>query len=209
MPVGHSMVGGGGDPGGAECGDSSLDQRGVALAIMVLGATVHRVGRVVPTTLASAQTVDAVLVTVRIGNDGTFDRVVFEFSGDITVQATVDGPTANPGTIHFDPSDELIPVARRPVDRRAHRRRPPLGAVAPPDPPYDGPTTITPTDTANVVQVVEAGDFEAVLNWAIGVRSPTTPTVTVLTDPVRVVVDIPHAAATPASPVTQPATFTG
>ena len=81
--------------------------------------------------------------------------------------------------------------------------------VAPPDVPYAGPTTITPTGTANVVQVVESGDFEAVLNWAIGVKSPTTPKVTVLSDPVRVVVDIPHAAATPASPVTQPATFTG
>ncbi len=180
----------------------------IALATMLLGALCTGLAGVAPTTLASAQTVNAVLVTVRIGNDGTFDRVVFEFAGDITVQATVDGPTANPGSIHFDPSDELVPVAG--AQLIGVRMTPATaGGAVPPDQPYAGPTTITPTGTGNVVQVVEAGDFEAVLNWAIGMKSPTTPKVTVLGDPVRVVVDIPHAAATPASPVTQPATFTG
>jgi hypothetical protein len=114
----------------------------------------------------------------------------------------------NPGSIRFDPTDEVIPVAGAQLITVRMTPATATGVVAP-DQPYAGPTTITPTGTANVVQVVEAGDFEAVLNWAIGVRSATTPKVTVLGNPVRVVVDIPHATATPAAPVTQPATFTG
>jgi hypothetical protein len=43
------------------------------------------------------------------------------------------------------------------------------------------------------VDVVETGDFESVLSWAIGLRSgAVTATAVVLTEPTRVVVDIPH-----------------
>src|SRR4051812_13445949 len=88
---------------------------------------------------ASAQTVDAVLATVRIGNDGPFDRVVFEFSGDIVVQATLTGPVANPGTVGFDPSDE--PVAIAGAQLITVRMTPATAnGVVPPDPAYAGPT---------------------------------------------------------------------
>jgi hypothetical protein len=36
------------------------------------------------------------------------------------------------------------------------------------DPTYTGPKRITPTGTRHVREVVETGDFEAVLNWVIG-----------------------------------------
>jgi hypothetical protein len=68
------------------------------------------------------------------------------------------------------------------------------GAFAAPG--YTGPTNFMPTGTANVVQVVQTGDFEAVLQFAIGMNTATTPVVTTLADPVRIVVDIPHAVAT-------------
>ncbi len=179
----------------------------VAMATVLLAAMCTLFAEVGPSGLASAQTVDAVLVTVRIGNDGGFDRVVFEFRGDVAVQATLGGPSTNPGTIGFDPSDE--PVAIAGAQLVTVRMTPATATgVVPPDPAYAGPTSFSPTDTANVVQVVETGDFEAVLNWAIGLRTAATPTLHLLTDPVRVVVDIPHAAAA-AAPVTQPATFTG
>ena len=82
-------------------------------------------------------------------------------------------------------------------------------ASDPTDPLYSGPTSFSPGDTANVVQVVEIGDFESVLSWAISYRSAITPTVTVLTSPTRVVVDIPHAAAPAAAAVSQSPGFTG
>src|SRR4051812_7451476 len=167
----------------------------VAMAAVLLAAMCTLFGEVGPGGPASAQTVDAVLVTVRIGNDGSFDRVVFEFRGDVAVQATLGGPSANPGTIGFDPSDE--PVAIAGAQLVTVRMTPATATgVVPPDPAYAGPTSFSPTDTANVVQVVETGDFEAVLNWAIGLRTAATPTLHLLADPVRVVVDIPHRAAT-------------
>jgi hypothetical protein len=81
-------------------------------------------------------------------------------------------------------------------------------ASQPSGPLYSGPTSFTPTDTANIVNVVQVGDFESVLSWAIGFRTSATPHVSVLTAPTRVVVDIPHTA-TPAQPATGAPSFTG
>ena len=151
-----------------------------------------------------------ILHAVRIANDGSFDRVVFEFFGSTAPEVTVTGPAANPGSVPFDPSDIPVPVAgAQLVGVRMEPAAATYNAANFPDPLYSGPTSFSPTDTANVVQVVETGDFEMVLNWAIGVRSATTPIVHRLTDPARVVIDIPHASASPAAPVSQPPSFTG
>jgi hypothetical protein len=57
-----------------------------------------------------------------------------------------------------------------------------------------------------VVEVVETGDFESVLSWAIGVRSGAGgATAQVLTTPTRVVVDVPHVV----TPVVVAPNFTG
>jgi hypothetical protein len=48
---------------------------------------------------AATPALPAILHVVRIGNDGTFDRVVFEFTGDTVPTATLDGPHANSGTL--------------------------------------------------------------------------------------------------------------
>ncbi len=58
-------------------------------------------------------------------------------------------------------------------------------------PTYTGPRTIT-ADTTRAVQAVAAGDFEAVLNWAVGLRGRTPFRVTELTAPPRLVVDFQH-----------------
>jgi len=151
-----------------------------------------------------------ILHAVRIGNDGTFDRVVFEFFGDTAPGVTITGPGTNPGSVPFDPTDVPVAVAgSQLVGVRMEPAAATYNAAGFPDPLYSGPTSFLPTDTANVVQVVETGDFEMVLNWAIGMRVGTTPIVHRLTAPARVVIDIPHSTATPAAPVTQPATFTG
>jgi hypothetical protein len=41
-----------------------------------------------------------------------------------------------------------------------------------------------------IQEVVETGDFEAVLNWVIGVNGRTPFEVSTMTDPARVVIDI-------------------
>ena len=152
-----------------------------------------------PTTAAAAAGPAAQLASVRAANDGTFDRVVFEFEGSAVPTVSLSGPVANTGSVPADPSDQPVPVAGAQVVTVVMH-----GAVASwQEGTYAGPTSITPTGTLNVAQVVETGDFEAVLTWVIGTRSSTTPSVTVLTDPVRVVVDIPHPstiATTPAAP---------
>lgn len=153
----------------------------------------------------------AVLSEVRIGNDGMFDRVVFEFLGDVVPQATLGGPKANtPGAVTTDPGDQPVSLTGSQVLTVA--MTPAIATYAasdPTDPLYSGPTSFSPGDTANVVQVVEIGDFESVLSWAISYRSAVTPTVRVLTRPTRVVVDIPHATAVAAGAVNQSPDLTG
>ena len=66
-----------------------------------------------PTVSASGQggQVIPVLSEVRIARHDTFDRVVFEFTGDTAPQATIDGPQANgPGVVTADPSGASVAV---------------------------------------------------------------------------------------------------
>jgi len=138
---------------------------------------------------AQAAGTDGQLSVVRIGNDGSFDRVVFEFEGTAVPTVSLTGPVTNPGSVPADPSDMPVPVAGAQLIRVVMHN-----AFSAPG--YTGPTDFHPTSTANVVEVLQTGDFEATLSWAIGTRTATTPVVTTLTDPVRVVVDIPHAVVT-------------
>jgi hypothetical protein len=147
---------------------------------------------------AHAAGTDGQLSQVRVGNDGSFDRVVFEFEGTAIPTVTLTGPQANPGSVPADPSNMPIPVSGAQI-LTVHMH----GAFAAPG--YTGATTITPTSVTNVVEVVQTGDFEAVLSWTIGMRVATTPVVSTLSDPVRVVVDIPHATNVTTTRVT-PAT---
>ncbi|HEY5154013.1 MAG TPA: hypothetical protein VIJ47_04715 [Acidimicrobiales bacterium] len=150
------------------------------------------------------------LQVVRIGNDGTFDRVVFEFSGDVAPAATLIGKGPNDGTLAFDPSGLPVTISgAQLITVRMESAIATYAASNPPGPLYAGPTSITPTGTANIVQVMQIGDFESVLQWTIGMRTATAVTVQVLTNPVRVVVDVPHAAAPPAQPVPQTPVLTG
>jgi hypothetical protein len=175
-------------------------------ALLVLGVIIG------PTVAASGQGGELVpvLSEVRIARHDTFDRVVFEFTGEVIPEATIDGPRANgPGAVTGDPSG--LPVAVDGAQVLTVSMSPAIasyGASLPPGPLYSGPTSFTPTDTANVVHVVLIGDFESVMTWAIGFRSPATPRVSVLTSPTRVVVDVPHATA-PAQPAAEAPSFTG
>ena len=179
---------------------------GAAVVVLIL------LGIMAPAVTASGRAGGGVpvLSEVRIARHDGFDRVVFELTGTVVPDATIDGPRANgPNAVTGDPSG--FPVAVGGAQVFTVSMTPAIATYAassPPGPLYSGPSRFAPTDTANVVAVVQTGDFESVLTWAIGFRVTATPRVSILTGPTRVVVDVPHSAA-PAQPAAEAPSFTG
>jgi hypothetical protein len=164
--------------------------RATALVVsLVVGASLLLAGP------ARAATPNAALLTgVDVQDLGTFDRVTFQFRSEpgdpvptIRRAEYVDRP------ILADPSGMEVTVEGGAVLKLV------LGgasavdtSVDPPQPGYTGPTRIA-ANLPSVVEVVETGDFEAVLSWAIGVRDGAAGgTAQVLIGPTRVIVDVPH-----------------
>lgn len=127
----------------------------------------------------------ALLVGVRAGRNKDFDRLVFDFEGPapgFTVQYV-------PQLVE-DGTGNVIPLRGRAVVQilihpaAAHRDD---GS-----PSFDGRLPDL-TGFAAFRQVADAGDFEAVLTWGIGVAARTGLRAFTLTSPSRVVVDVGHA----------------
>jgi hypothetical protein len=127
----------------------------------------------------------ALLVGVRAGRNKDFDRLVFDFEGPV--------PGVRVGYVPRllqDGSGEPIPLRGRAVVQiviqpaAAHRD--------------DGVPTLTGpppavTGFAAFRQIADAGDFEGVLTWGIGVAARTGLRAFTLTGPSRVAVDVVHA----------------
>ena len=119
-----------------------------------------------------------------------YDRVVFTFSNHVPGYQV--GYIAKP--VKADGSGEDVPVAGNYV---VGVRMDPASGVdltATSDPKgyketYTGPKRID-AGTPEVTEVVESGDFEAVLNWAIGTRDKVNFRVLTLDGPARLVVDL-------------------
>lgn len=132
----------------------------------------------------------AVLSEVRVGVHDGYDRVVWEFSeGDqprLLVEY-VDQPrqpgSGNPVEVAGEASLRLIAEAA--TDRGAEMYAP--GAQ-----PYEGPTRVDGGNAQVVREVVALGDFEANMQWAVGVDRRRPFRVQVLDDPLRIVVDVGH-----------------
>jgi len=141
----------------------------------------------IPTSSASSSAEPAgasLLTDVRLAHQEGFDRVTFEFSGPLPRYDVryADWPVIASG------SGEEVEVGGDGVLRV--RLEPASGYdMAAQTPSYDGPDRLT-SDTTNVVELVRVGDFEAVLEWAVGVRTTSSYEVTILDDPPRVVVDV-------------------
>lgn len=131
----------------------------------------------------------AYVTEVRAGRHPGFDRVVWEFEGPApSFRAEyVEGPVSESGsgreidlagegalTVIFSLASGVDLSGDEPVEI------------------YTGPRRIAGDDvgTRNVIEIVETGDFESTLAWAVGVDRVTPFTVTVLADPTRVVLDI-------------------
>ncbi len=158
----------------------------------------------------------ALLTNVEVQDMGTFDRVTFDFRTTICIDEPCT-PPVNPlpvivraeyvdPPVLADPSDQPVPVAGGAVLQLVMSNASGVDlSVNPPEVTYTGPTRIE-ANLPNVTEVVETGDFEAVLSWAIGVRSGAGGgTAQVLTLPTRVIVDIPHVV----TPVVTSPSFTG
>ncbi|MGH9033567.1 MAG: AMIN-like domain-containing (lipo)protein [Acidimicrobiia bacterium] len=127
-----------------------------------------------------------VLTDVRVAGHPCFDRVVFEFRdpGDPGFQVGY-----VPGPIVMDGSGDPVAVQGSTF---LQIRMPSASGFdfETSTPSYTGPTEFTPSDTAQIREVVRTGDFEALLTWVVGLDEQRPFTVTTLQDPTRVVVDI-------------------
>lgn len=133
----------------------------------------------------------ALLRAVRTARQDGFDRVVWAFDGDLPAYrvAYVDGPVTEDGSgdeiaVRGDAFLQIVLTPASGTDLSGEEIR----TV------YTGPTRIDGSDTGTVTvqEVVETGDFEATLSWAVGVTHEAPFTVTELADPTRVVVDVAH-----------------
>lgn len=126
----------------------------------------------------------ATLRSVRAARHDEFDRVVWELSGPapgVHVEY-VDRPVRQCGSGDPVPlpGDAWLEVRLEPAVAHTEEGRPTMvERRAEPGLPL-------------VLEIVQTCDFEAVVAWAVAVRSPERFRVSALTDPTRVVVDLRH-----------------
>lgn len=125
------------------------------------------------------------LIKVRVGNHPGYDRVVFEFAKDVpgyTIKY-VDLPVLEDGSgepIDLPGAETAAQIVFTPAsgfDMEAGEET------------YTGPKTVSSDETVEMTGVVSAGDFEAVLSWAVGLRHEVPFKVTKLENPARLIVD--------------------
>ncbi|MEX2620639.1 MAG: hypothetical protein WD250_10500 [Egibacteraceae bacterium] len=129
----------------------------------------------------------ALLTDVRVASQPGFDRVVLQLQGPDMPSYRVS--QADPPLVQ-DGSGESVGVAG---EAFLEVQLTPASGVdssgAEPVATYQGPSRIT-ADSAVITEVVRTGDFEGHLTWVVGLRSKQPFAVTVLSDPLRLVVDI-------------------
>ena len=123
------------------------------------------------------------ITDVRVGTDDGYDRIVFQFRGGIPEYAI---EAATPPFM-ADPSG--LPLA---VDGSAFVRIALRGGTAQTETgasSYSGPRNFHVT-FPTLVNLVEAGDFEAVSSWYAGLSHSACLRVSTLTAPDRLVIDV-------------------
>ncbi|MDY7102636.1 MAG: hypothetical protein S0880_15760 [Actinomycetota bacterium] len=141
----------------------------------------------------------AYLETIDIAPHDGFDRTVFEFleaGGTDDTELTVDdlsyevayveetvGPSGQPTPIGGGAILEVTMTPASGVDLTGET----------PVETYTGQDRIPAESTPAIVELARVEDFENVLTWGIGVTGEDGYAVTVLDDPLRLVVDIAHA----------------
>jgi hypothetical protein len=174
-----------------------------AVVAVTIALTVGAVG--VPVSMAAPPSGPALLTAVDVQDMGTFDRVTFHFQTDSPLPVIAKAAYVDPPVI-ADPSGLPVQVAGGAVLQLVMTNASGVDlSVNPIVVTYTGPKRIE-ANLPSVIEVVETGDFESVLSFAIGVRDGAAGgTAQVLTDPTRVIVDIPHVV----TPVVVSPNFTG
>jgi hypothetical protein len=130
----------------------------------------------------------ALLTKVRVGNNGGFDRIVFEFQGTGTPGWEVsyeDGPFTHDG------SGAPVSVSGHAFIHVRMFRASGYDADAG-HPSYTGPDRVPGSAGGNVNEVVANGDFEGVLSWVVGLDGKAPFRVSTLSTPSRLVIDVAH-----------------
>jgi hypothetical protein len=139
-----------------------------------------------PVTLAATGGVLAHTADVRVGTHVGYDRIVFEYLEDGT--PAFEMRTARPPYVQ-DASGLPMTVNGSPVMEVTLNGATKLaddGSLT-----YTGPTEFAP-EFAQLVHLIERGDFEAVNSWYVGFDGGDCIRAAVLTDPSRIVIDLQH-----------------
>lgn len=131
-------------------------------------------------TAARAQIID-----IRVGEHDGYDRIVFEFDAgtpeyriEVAAPPFVRDPSGLPMNVSGSAFLQIVMNG---------------GTIVSPDgiATYSGPTSFSP-DFAKLVALVNAGDFEAVSTWYVGLSDVSCLRVQTLASPSRLVIDIQH-----------------
>lgn len=129
----------------------------------------------------------AVLRTIRTSHSASYDRVVFEFSGNLPGYQVEYRPA-----ITEDPSDRPVALAGHAFLSIGMQGATLDSAFQGGHERYSGPTRITPAYD-QLREIASSGDFEAVLSFGLGVDHRAGFRVLVLRQPTRIVVDVATA----------------
>lgn len=125
------------------------------------------------------------LTAVRTGKHGSYDRVVFQFSGGLPSVRT-----ERVSTVYDDPKGTPVPLAGKSRLHVVFR-----GASAycpqPAHRTWAGPRVLVPS-YPQLLMIKPAGDFEGYLSFGIGLAARGGYHVSSLTGPDRVVIDFSH-----------------
>jgi len=130
----------------------------------------------------------SLLTAVRAAVHDGCDRVVFEFRDGAPPGYQV---SYQPGPFHKGESDEPLDVqgAAYLVVRFDHASGVDMSSPTA-NPTYTGPRLLTGLGLGHAVEIVNSEDFEGILTWVIGLDGRRPFTVTTLSSPPRVVVDV-------------------
>ena len=139
-----------------------------------------------PVTLPASGISPVHTADIRVGSHATYDRIVFEYA-----EAGTPALTTQPASPPFvqDPSGLPLTVNGTNVIEIGLNGATKMGDDG--SLTYTGPTNFEP-GFAQLVQLVERGDFEAVNTWYMGLNGGDCLRAAILGDPSRIVIDVQH-----------------
>lgn len=155
---------------------------GAAVGIGSAPSTAALPGYVCGSVSGGSTTVHSQITDVRVGQHASFDRFVIEFSTHRLPHYRVTPKSSS--TFTFDPSGRSVTLLGSAGLKLVLHTATGVGT-------YHGPADFRP----GFPQLVEArrlGDFEGYVTWGLGLDQQSCKRVFKLTNPTRLVIDVPH-----------------